>query len=116
MVRLCEGQDQTEGWQEKSYHQMRVGKEDIQHVHNCLVELHSGSLVATTVTVVRSTENCDNILVMAPVVTLHIWGKTCMYNTKQQSLQTSMTSWCARAINDSPLVWLNCSEMSCPKV
>lgn len=43
-----------------------------ERVLQVLVNLHDRSLVATSVAVVGSTEDCHHIPVLAPVVTLHI--------------------------------------------
>lgn len=43
---------------------------NLQGVFQCIIQFHNGCLISTTVAVVRSTKYCNNITIMAPVVTL----------------------------------------------
>ena len=65
-ARSNEAEDRT-----ASYNEFRKIKRNLQVKLHKLIHLHDGCLVAASVAVVRSTENCDNITIMRPVVTLH---------------------------------------------
>lgn len=79
-------------------------KEVIVHV---FVHLHYACFIRASVAVVRRWKYCHYVLLVTPVVTLEKLGKI---------KHTFMTSWCALAMSLSPFVWLNCSDMSSPKV
>ena len=82
--------------------------------------------VSTSITVIRRTENSDNLLLLSKEdlqkdtlvkiqVNNHI-NKPLRHPREYctwPQLNPSITSWCALAISFKLLVWLNCSEISC---
>ena len=113
----------------------RCGVELEEGVLEVLIDLHDRSLVTAAIAIVRYTHTphtthqqasvhhregreeeveCGGLGVSDVSVVRALKMVTTFFSWHQ--LYPSMTSWWALATSVSPLLWLNCSLMSCPKV